>query len=159
MFRPEWTKKLAVEILKYDWPMPKDARKFNIKRMSTDELVKVFIAMARYESNFDPEREYKESFKDSSGKPVVSTGLFQLSVESLRGYGIETNQRLLKDPLKNIEYAVKVFHWWVVRDRVIARKRYCFFGTWRGAGRYWSVLRGERAYTKRALKAIREANK
>ncbi len=43
-------------------------------------------AMSHYESHHNPELEYKESFRDSRGKRIISRGLLQLSHESSLGY-------------------------------------------------------------------------
>ena len=162
-FKPEWRDELISELSKYPLRDPRDAKKFNLKtRTRVERLLSyanLLTEIARWESSFNPTATYDEAFKDRNNEIVVSTGLFQLSTESLRGYDLHYSTEKLKDPIINIRCAVKVFVTWLERDKVIARKRWCFFGPWRGSARYWSVLRGERDYTARALDAIREANK
>ena len=65
----------------------------------------------------------------------------------------------LKDPIKNIKCAVKIFTALVKErgDNSIAGKS--VMKSWLGSSRYWSVLRGSRAYTAKALAAIKAANK
>jgi hypothetical protein len=142
---------------------PKDRRKFNLhmrNRLDTvEEYTNLLMEVIRWESNFNHRKTYRENFINSQREYVISTGLFQLSTESLRGYGFNYTTQQLKDPRRNIKAGVKVFMTLVSQDKVIARKRWWFFGRWRGAARYWSVLRGERKYTARALTAIKRANK
>lgn len=95
--------------------------------------------MVRYESNFDPERSYKESFDDSNGDPVVSRGLLQLSFESGNDYGCGFDtQRDLHDPLQNLSCGIRILNRWMENDHRIASK---VDGDWKGGARYWSVLR------------------
>lgn len=97
----------------------------------------LFNELCRYESGFNPKATYKEGFNDAKGKPVISTGLFQLSVESLRGYGVKITQEELTDPLKNIDAMLEVAERWLYVDRVIASDK----APWRGLARYWSPFR------------------
>jgi hypothetical protein len=109
--------------------------------LTRQNWVHLFAAMAKHESNFRPTLEFKENFKNSRGEWVISTGLFQLSYESARGYGftgITTEQ--LKNPYKNIEVAVKIMRTLVAKDGVVSSGP-----IWRGAARYWSVLRSGKA--------------
>lgn len=104
----------------------------------------LLAGMCRYESNFKPSLEYKEKFKDQQGHNVISTGLFQVSRESSRGYGFRVTQKELKDPYMNIDIAVAILKKWIERDGVLANNK----SPWRGGARYWSVLR----YKKDAIK-------
>lgn len=116
-----------------------DAKLFCPNGMSTRNWVHLMGAMVKYESGFKPELEYKESFRNSKGEYVISTGLFQVSYESSRGYGFSgiTTQDL-KNPLKNIDVAVAILKKLTGQNGVIANHS----GTsWKGGSRYWSVLR------------------
>lgn len=126
---------------------------FCSKGLTRRNWVILLGAMAKYESNFKPSLEYKEKFKNGKGEYVISTGLFQVSYESSRGYGfsgITTEQ--LKDPYKNIDVAIAILKKWTERDGVVANHSGT---TWRGGARYWSVLRttgkleSVKAYVKR----------
>jgi uncharacterized protein (TIGR02594 family) len=97
----------------------------------------LFVELARFESGFNPKATYKESFKDSKGKNVISTGLFQVSVESLRGYGVKVTQEELFDPYKNIDAMLAIAKKWIVNDGVIASDK----APWRGMARYFSPFR------------------
>ncbi len=117
----------------------------------------ILVAMAKYESNYKSSAKYQEAFKDRHGKRIWSRGLFQLSIESGRGYGcdIKTDTDLHKDKV-NINCAVQILAYWVKRDGVIRAKT----SGWRGAARYWSVVRGTyNQHTKNALAAIKKANR
>lgn len=96
-------------------------------------------SMVRFESNFKPEMAYKEGFNDSQGKPVMSRGLLQISIESGNAYGcgFRTAQDL-HDPYKNLSCGVRILNRWLGRDGRIAGK---VNGAWKGGARYWSVLR------------------
>jgi hypothetical protein len=103
----------------------------------------LFAAMAKHESNFKPSLEFKENFKNSRGEWVISTGLFQLSYESARGYGFRNiTTEDLKDPYKNIDVAVAIMRKWVSTDGVVSAKSGL---SWRGGARFWSVLRTGKA--------------
>lgn len=104
-----------------------------------ENCVHLMAAMAKYESGFNPTSTYKESFKNSRGEYVISTGLFQVSYESSRGYGfsgITTDQ--LKDPYKNIDVAIAIIDKWATQDGVIAGSGK---SPYKGLSRYWSTLR------------------
>lgn len=96
-------------------------------------------AMAKFESGFNTNSKYTESFNDSNGNPVVSRGLLQISIESGNGYGcaLKTAQDL-HDPLQNLACGIRILNRWVYRDARIAGN---VSGTWRGGARYWAVLR------------------
>lgn len=126
-----------------DMPKAKDEFTLCPKGLTRGNWVHLFAAMALHESTFNPSLTYKENFKNSRGEYVISTGLFQVSYESSRGYGfqgITTEQ--LKDPYKNINVAVRIMRTLVARDGVVQGKK----GTsWQGAAKYWSVLRSGKA--------------
>jgi hypothetical protein len=101
------------------------------------ELVSI---MARYESGFDPEVRFQESFADSSGSPVISRGLLQLSIESADSYpGCDPESaEALHDPDMNLTCAVAILNRLVARDQAIGIEH---GGGWKGGAAYWSVLR------------------
>jgi len=123
-------------------PKASDEKKLCPKGLTRENWVHLFAAMAKHESSFKPTLTYKENFKNSRGEYVISTGLFQVSYESSRGYGfsgITTEQ--LKDPFKNIEVAVKIMRTLVARHGVVSGNS----GGWKGGSAYWSVLRSQKA--------------
>jgi Transglycosylase SLT domain len=99
--------------------------------------------MARFESNFNPNTNFTESFPDSQGRPVVSRGLLQLSIESANAYPGCTleNPEQLHDPATNLDCGVVILNRLVSRDQAIGRR---VDGRWRGGAAYWSVLRPPR---------------
>lgn len=116
--------------------------------------VSLISAMARPESNFNPDvsfNEYdnctypgcKDDFTTQDGRKVVSRGLLQLSQESANGYhrfgcaiAIE-DEETLHDPETNLRCGVVILARWVSADSVIAKET----SPYRGGARYWSVLR------------------
>jgi len=124
---------------------PSDINSFcpNYSDLNVDEKTMFWIsllaAMTRYESFYDPDVFFQEGFNDSQGRPIISRGLLQLSVESARGYGCPIPQAEdLHDPKINLECGVKILDRWVGRDGLISGK---VSGRWRGGARYWAVLR------------------
>lgn len=107
---------------------------------TAENWVHLLAAMCKYESNFKPESTFKESFKNSKGEYVVSTGLLQLSYESVGGYGFKVTTEQLKDPKLNIKIALKILETWVVKDHAIAATGSV---PYKGGSRYWSVLRAK----------------
>ncbi|MBO9666909.1 MAG: transglycosylase SLT domain-containing protein [Bdellovibrio sp.] len=95
--------------------------------------------MIKYESNFNTNSTYTESFADSSGNKVVSRGLFQISIESGNAYGcgFKTSSDL-HDPYQNLACGIRILNRWVGRDGRMAGK---VSSSWQGGARYWSVLR------------------
>ena len=101
--------------------------------------VALLVELARFESNWKTETKFTETFNDSKGKPVVSRGLFQLSIESANGYGCKLKKpEELHDPATNIRCAVIIANKWVTSDMVIHGKS---GNRWVGLSRYWSPLR------------------
>jgi len=107
--------------------------------MSQANYTHLMAAMAKYESNFNPQTTYKERFKNGRGEYVISTGLMQLSYESSRGYGFrDATTEKLKDPYYNLDVGVAILKRLIERDGVLSEYR---DGRWRGASAYWSTLR------------------
>ena len=96
-------------------------------------------AMVKYESNFNTNSLYQESFSDGGGRPVISRGLLQISIESANGYECAfRNAQELHDPYLNLSCGIRILNRWVGRDVRIAGK---VNNAWKGGARYWSVLR------------------
>lgn len=121
---------------------------------------KIFVVLAKYESNWNPQTKYQEKFPDAKGKRVVSRGLFQISKESTEQarYGCKwKNEEELHDAQKNIECAVKVADALFGADKRIGGK---VGGSWKGLARYWSAVRGVGSdNSRKALEAIKGANR
>lgn len=143
-----WTTFLNTELDRLGTEMldviPADSATFcpNYKNLSYDQRKQFWIflmsAMVRYESNFNTNTTYTESFADSSGNRVVSRGLLQISIESGNAYGCGFKASSdLHDPQKNLSCGVRILDRWVGRDGRIAGN----VGGWKGGARYWSVLR------------------
>lgn len=95
-------------------------------------------ALARPESNFNPAVTFTESFPDSSGRPVVSRGLLQISQESANGYGCGiTDPQQLHDPETHLSCAARIINRLVTRDGVIGSTS----APWKGMSAYWSPFR------------------
>lgn len=101
--------------------------------------------MAKKESNVNPRATFKESFRVTygprKGQRVLSSGLFQISIDSVNGYvkhgGIKINSQdeLFSDWI-NLEASVFILSYWIKKDGVIYD-----YAPFRGGSRYWSVLR------------------
>ncbi len=118
---------------------PSDLAEFFPDGQATPEnWLKLMSAMAQRESGFDPNQTYTETFKDRNGDFVISTGLFQVSQESSRGYGFPgiTTQDL-KDPYKNIDVTVAIM------EKLISKGNCIACGREKGASEYWAVLNGD----------------
>lgn len=101
--------------------------------------------MVEKESYFRPALEYKESFNDSRGRRVVSTGLFQISIESSNGSRYKcgiNSQSELKDPAINMRCSIRILNALAKENKRIQGR---VGGRWQGGSRYWSVLRSSRA--------------
>ena len=116
----------------------------------------ILVKMAYYESKWKGSSKYQENFSDRNGNKIWSRGLFQLSIESGKGYKCDFKKESdLHVDSKNIECAVIILNRWVDRDGVIAGK---VSRKWKGGARYWAVLRGFNTYTRKALNDIKNAN-
>ncbi len=95
-------------------------------------------ALAKFESNYDPQVSFTENKRDAQGNLVVSRGLLQISIESGRGYGcVIPNDQSLHDPQVNLTCAVRILNKVVPRDNVINSNA----PPWKGAAAYWSPFR------------------
>lgn len=100
----------------------------------------IMIKLAKFESGYKPALTYQESFNDRFGKPVISTGLLQVSQESCGGYGMKTTTEELKRVEKNFACAARIMNKWIVIDGVISEGKP---GAWLGMAKYWSPFRDE----------------
>lgn len=144
-----WSRYVTVEVTasKLDQTTPRDSKEFcpNFAHLTTVERVHFWLvlisAMAKFESGLDPNAEYRESFFDQNGKPVVSRGLLQISKESANAAryscGISAEGDLHK-PEINLKCGVKILAAWVRNDNVIAVQK---GDGYLGGARYWAVLR------------------
>lgn len=136
--KQEWTDHLLKETQKFNIA-PLDFCT-NVKPEKIPELYAQLISiMAKFESGYDPKTSYQESFNDSSGKPVVSRGLLQISIASSNqsAYSCGTkDEQQLHDPLFNLTCATKILNHWT-KDKVLFAKPDANLG----CGRYWSVCR------------------
>lgn len=120
-------------------PRTADEREWCPAGLTKPNMVHLLAAIVSQESNFKPHLEYKENFKNRYGEDVISTGLFQLSYSSARGYGFSgITTEDLKNPYKNIDVALVILKKWMLADGVVANSSGY---DWKGGARYWSVLR------------------
>lgn len=138
--------------------IPADATDFRIDG-TPESWVHLLAAMAKHESNFKPGLTYNEGGNLAG---VVSTGLLQLSYQSVRGYAkFARNSSIksemaaatttsLKDPIFNITAAVVILQRWLAADGVVATVS----SPWLGGARYWSVLRKGAPKVRKTLDAI-----
>lgn len=151
-----WSKVLVTAIkessLIVDLPILDDREEFGYVDGCDPVLFwgRLMVAMAKWESNYDPESTYMESFG------LYSRGLFQVSLVDANRYGAPfTTEESVNVPELNIIGAVKVLAKLVSSDIRIGGK---VSDRWKGGARYWSVLRGTRSYTAKALSHIKDAN-
>lgn len=166
----EWSRHLAISIEENltDLSKAKDIKDFCPKYSSLDHDSKIrfwgelFVAMAKYESNFKPSTSYKEcnatkcNYSNGcqfhkeygycmkgghrlDGGIVISRGLIQMSLESSLGYGcsfLKTPQDL-HDPANNLRCASKIMAHQVVKKDFIAAK-----------SNYWAVIKPNSSWNK-----------
>lgn len=123
-------------------------------KLSPDAQVKFWaelvIAMAKYESNWNPHAHFKEP----PPLNVVSLGLLQLSYEDGAQYHLEPldrEHRALEDAQVNLRCGVTILAHLVARDGVVAAGS---GDKSRGAARYWAVLRAGRSHHLAQIKAL-----
>ena len=112
--------------------------------------------LAKKESSLNPNTTFQESFSDKKGQKVISTGLFQLSEESARGWAnklgmtqysnVTTEQ--LKDPAINAELAGSIMKSLVNEQGLIAGQGNR--GAYSGLSAYWSPFRKNNFNTQEA---------
>jgi len=139
----EWAKAVEAEIVATGLDKAKlaDEKLFCPNGLTKRNLVHLMSGIVRYESNFNPKLEYKESFKGSDGKNIISTGLFQVSLSSSQqpryscGF---TKQEELHDPIRNARCGVRVVAALAKENGVMTNHTGT---TWRGSARYFSTMR------------------
>lgn len=154
-----WTKLLEKRVTQSKLPsyIPRDISQFCPKYSRLNQTARsqfwvgLLSAMAKPESHFKSHRHYKERFKDSKGRPVISRGLLQISHESANQprYNCAIKQaQELHQPETNLNCAVKILEHWVKADGVIAAHplQQAQPAKHQGGARYWSVLRAERGH-------------
>jgi hypothetical protein len=130
---------------------PRDVEKFfpGVNGQPTAQDWANFIAgITKAESGFNPNKTYKESFVDNSGKPQISEGYLQLSRDDVANYkmtGIDPNQ--IQDPSVNLQMGVIIMDRLVSKDGVISDytiktgKNGKQYRDYQGPSEYWSTLR------------------
>lgn len=152
--KPEYTAELVVALNTFGkdlWSYtPKDAQEWCFDKYKNKKqfYVNLISAMSKYESNWNPNTEYKESFSDAKGNKVISVGLLQVSSESCAGYGMKyIPSAELKKNSNNFECTVRVLSRWIPRNGVIAQGNL-------GGAKYWSVLREGPTHKREAIKKL-----
>ena len=142
---------------------PKDIDKFCPKYSKLNKTFKnkfwvgLLSAMAKYESNFNPQTKYTEKFKDKTGKKVISRGLLQISIESANQKRYDCKIKAAKDlhgPATNLLCGAKILSSWVESDGVVAYHK----AKNKGGARYWSVLRTSNPALKKISTMTRGLN-
>lgn len=117
----------------------------------------LLVAIAKRESGYDPKQTYPETFKDAQGRPVISTGLFQISQESASspryGCGKMTTEGL-KVPKTNIICSTKIIARWVKEHEFAGTT---LAGEQKGCAKYFSTCRNgttSRAYITERTRAL-----
>lgn len=111
--------------------------------------VQLISSMAKFESGFNPLAAYVESFFGRDHKHVVSRGLLQISRSSANLYGCNiVRDSQLSDPETNLRCGVRILNTLVSKYKAVHGLQDVQAGSdlsnpWRGAARYWSVLRGK----------------
>ena len=126
---------------------PSDVATFcpNYAALSPDDRRTFWIdflaALAQIESANNPSKKRWHFYNGDAGRPVISRGLFQISIESAHRDIYQCGVAHSKDlagPQENITCAVRILSHWVVSDGVVAAHTH---SGWRGAARYWHSLR------------------
>jgi len=129
---------------------PKDYAAFCGVKAKLDCYADLIKAMSYFESGWDKDQVYVESFTDAKGQRVRSVGLLQESIESCKAYGASANTtEELMQVGKNLECGVRIMNRWIPKDGVIAGGSK---GAWKGNARYWSVLRTKVAQIQARMK-------
>jgi len=128
-----WTSAAEAAVRATDLPrlVPRDVTLFcpAYPGLTAEERVKMWVfwmsALAEQETtNFDPKEDFEEKkgARTANGSIDVSRGLFQLSTESASnphyGCGHQTIESL-RDPVSNIQCAVKTISFLIRRDGVV----------------------------------------
>lgn len=164
----EWDKKVIEKILErgLDKVSIKDASELCPKYSSLDESQRVqfwgvfLVAISKRESGYKPDTTYTESFKNSRGEKVISTGLFQLSYESASSSAYECGKQTtakLKEPINNINCGSNIVAKWVKQSGYALGQVGSDTKNQLGCGRYFSTCRppsASRAYIVKQVSAL-----
>lgn len=105
--------------------------------LKTKFWAEMLVAMARFESSWDPTNVYHEP----PPLGVNSIGLLQLSLQDQDNHHLQPriqNENQLQDPLLNLDWGVQILSRLLARDGVVARGSSTAQGN--GGSCYWSVL-------------------
>lgn len=112
--------------------VPKDGAKYGVDG-SAKSWANFLTGLSEKESGWKATTTFKESFTNN-GKPVISTGLFQVSTGSLPGYGFKNvTQQQLNDPVFNTNAAIKIFEQNTLKSGYLADPS-TGKGAWNGRG-------------------------
>lgn len=136
--QPKWDAELRAQIRSAlpSLELAKDITEWCPSYSTRDHVevwAKMFVAIAYFESGYDPRSVYKESWGEDS------LGLYQLSVPDALPWCKHTREDLF-DPITNIDCAVPLMAELVERDKVVTAG--INGKTAKGAARYWAVMRG-----------------
>ncbi len=142
--------KEAPELLEYS---PSDIDNYcpqykNFSAKDRLEFWGLFLSVISWmESSHRTEHFYEEvGIIDSTGENVISRGLLQFSYESAQGYlpSLNNPQELHK-PSVSLRIGAIALRRFIIGDGVISEGKK---GDWKGAARYWSVLRRNAKHTQ-----------
>jgi hypothetical protein len=151
--RADWSRQLIASVTEHKTALDQgnpEAYLAGYSRLDAARQTKfwceLMIAMAQFESGWNPHSRYQEA------NGVYSVGLFQLSYLNAADYHwepVSEERASLEDPLVNIRCATIVLSHLVAQDHVVATSEPRHMG----GARYWSVLR---AGTRHKFNEIRE---
>ncbi|MFK8013424.1 MAG: hypothetical protein AB8B80_15390 [Marinicellaceae bacterium] len=130
--------------------VPEDINDYcpNYKKAKTQDRIKfwssLISSLSFFESTHSTSVSYAENFLTLDGKPVVSRGLLQISIESSRAYQCQiSSENDLHQPQINLECGVRILSKLITKDNVIAgkNKKLKNHNNWLGAAKYWSPFR------------------
>ncbi|MCO5142264.1 MAG: transglycosylase SLT domain-containing protein [Oligoflexia bacterium] len=133
---------------------PRDIEYFCPRYFSLDKTLQSYLwqslisHIVRFESLYIPLTASDEGRYDSTKKGVISSGLTQISLRSIkascyqkRGCSSIKNQEDLYNPEKNLSCALGIMSCLTQNDGCISCKS---GGRWQGIAKYWSTLQEER---------------
>ena len=154
--RKVWSEALLAAIREHKADLERgnpDAFVAGYSTLSPDDQAKYWaelvIAMAKYESNWNPHARLKEP----PPLNVTSLGLLQLSYEDAKQYELgplDRNTHSLEDPAVNLRCGVAILAHLLARDHTVAAGR---GDASRGGARYWAVLREGRKHRLAEIKS------
>lgn len=131
-----------------------DAGRFckNFDSFSQDQKtlfwLRFFSVLSEMECTYRPKQVTHDV---AVGPNIYSSGLFQLSIESSQykpfGCTMIKSQEDLLDPRKNIACAIRIFSYYINKDKQIAGYDSTSNDPWRGGPRYWGPFRTSKLKT------------